>query len=141
MDVRVLEELAPYGEQRTVEAQLAPVVALAERLDQPSGLAGGEAEADRVVGLDPPGGLLGGERQRFLPFFFVALPRPVAALARWAAAPAAFFAVVPTDLASLVTFDAVLFAEARVSLAPLLALLALRVAAAFFAALLRWAFV
>ena len=55
------EQLGEDREQRTVDTQICPVLALAERAQEGRRLAGAERHAQRVVGLQAGGGLLGGE--------------------------------------------------------------------------------
>lgn len=62
VDVGVLVGLAPDGQQRAVEAQVLPVIAPAERLQERRGLAGAQAEPDRVGHLHARHRLGGGHR-------------------------------------------------------------------------------
>ena len=58
----MLEDLRVDEQQRPVDAQLLPVVALAERVEEAAGLARPEREPDGVAGLDPGRGLGWGQR-------------------------------------------------------------------------------
>ena len=65
VDVRVVEHLAyQASEQRAVDAQVLPVVALAERLQERGRLAGAERDPERVGRLEQGGGLLRADRLR-----------------------------------------------------------------------------
>ena len=55
------EQLGQDGEQRSVDAQIGPVLARAERAQERRRLSGAERHTQRVGGLEPRGGLLGGE--------------------------------------------------------------------------------
>jgi hypothetical protein len=55
------EQFGADREQRAVDAQICPVLALAECTHERRRLAGAERHTQRVVGLQPCGGLLGGE--------------------------------------------------------------------------------
>ena len=55
------EQFGKNREQRAVDAQIRPVLALAERAQERRRLAGAERHTQRVDGLQPCGGLLGGQ--------------------------------------------------------------------------------
>ncbi len=55
------EQFGAHREQRAVDAQIRPVLALAERAKERGGLAGTEGHAQRVFGVEPRGGLLGAQ--------------------------------------------------------------------------------
>jgi hypothetical protein len=55
------EQFGADREQRAVDAQICPVLALAERAHERRRLAGAQRHTQRVVGLESCGGLLGGQ--------------------------------------------------------------------------------
>ena len=62
VDVLVVEELGPDSEERAVDLQVLPVVALAQRGHEVRRLTRRERDAERVGGEKAGGGLGGGER-------------------------------------------------------------------------------
>ena len=65
--VRVVEDVAADREQRAVDAQVLPVVAPAERLEELRRLPGAERDSERVGRLEPGSGLIGGHGASVFP--------------------------------------------------------------------------
>ena len=61
MHARPREQFGKNREQRTVDAQICPVLALTQRAQERRRLAGPKRHPQRVGRLDPRSGLLGGE--------------------------------------------------------------------------------